>query len=146
MLDKFADFIQKLQNIDTSSERNGGNDIKSAIKDGYNELKQGTKLESNKNQSENKKDLNGKVEISPVSIDSQVKVSLEGDQLTVKIDDTDLKNTKIALEEAFNAKIEQIKEDIYTQIKDFVNETVSNETQSNPVPSKFRSNNQYNLG
>ena len=143
-LDRFAQFMQRLQNVGPTSATGG--DIKSAIKEGYNELKQSAQSQGAQSESEDKKDINGKVEVSPMSVDGQVKVSLEGDQLTVKIDSADLENTKAALEQAFDEKLNKVKQDIYAQIKDFINERINNETKSNPSPSKFRANNQYNFG
>ena len=141
-VDRLASILQILQG---ASDKQGSGDegIKNAIKNGYDSLKQSQG--SGEGASETKS-LNGKVDVSPVSIDGQVKVSLEGSGLSIKIDETDLEKTKAALENSMEEKLAEVKNDIFAKIKDFVDEAIKNNTNSNATPYKFRSNDQYNLG
>ncbi|NBP00101.1 MAG: phage tail tape measure protein [Proteobacteria bacterium] len=135
---KLAKILQAAENPGAPSQDSSREDIKDLIKNSYQELKnQGAKPQSE--EKEEKKELNGKVDISPVSVDGQVKVSLEGEQLSIKIDETDLINTKIALEEAMTEKIDQMKNDIFNQIKSFVDEAIDNKTSDLPNPYRFNS-------
>lgn len=142
-LDRLANILQLLQKTN-DQEGSGSEGIRNAIKNGYDSLKQSQG--AGDGSSEETKNLNGKVDVSPVSIDGQVKVSLEGSGLSVKIDETDLEKTKATLENAMEEKLSEIKTDIFAKIKDFVDEAIKNNTNSNPSPYKFRSNDQYNLG
>ena len=141
-VDRLASILQILQGAN-SKQGSGDEGIKNAIKNGYDSLKQGQGSENN---GEDSKNFNGKVDVSPVSIDGQVKVSLEGSGLSIKIDETDLEKTKVALENSMEEKLAEVKNDIFAKIKDFVDEAIKNNTNSNATPYKFRSNDQYNLG
>ena len=142
-LDRLANILQLLQRTN-DQEGSGSEGIRNAIKNGYDSLKQSQG--AGDGSSEETKNLNGKVDVSPVSIDGQVKVSLEGSGLSIKIDETDLEKTKATLENAMEEKLSEIKTDIFAKIKDFVDEAIKNNTNSNATPYKFRSNDQYNLG
>jgi len=150
-LDKLAQLMQQIQSTNKpatdkldKNQDSQGQDIKNAIKEGYELLQSNQNTEPQENNQT--KELTGKVDVSPVDLGGELKISFAGDNLSIKIDETDLENTKAALEETMNEKIDELKQEIYAQVKDFMNESIFNKTSSNPGPSKFRTNRANGIG
>jgi TP901 family phage tail tape measure protein len=145
-LDKIAQFFQQIQSLNkpAADKLDKNQDIKNAIQEGYKLLQSNQNAESQENSQA--KELTGKVDVSPVDLGGELKVSFAGDNLSIKIDETDLENTKAALEQTMNEKMDELKQEIYAQVKDFMNESISSKTSLNPGPTKFRTNRANGIG